>query len=72
MDYFTADYFGMKCKVFKSCITEDSEPLIMNTSSDDIEKAYDLGFTCIGYPTEVVKEISIEEYKSLAKGKSIL
>ena len=44
----------------------------MITSSDDIEKAYSLGFTCIGYPTEIAKEISIEEYESLAKGKSIL
>lgn len=72
MDYFIADYLGMKCKVFKSYLTEDIRPLIMITSSDDIEKAYDLGFTCIGYPTEVVKEISIEEYKSLAQSKSIL
>lgn len=72
MDYFIADCFGMKCKVFKSYMTEDSGPLIMITSSDDIEKAYNLGFTCIGYPTEVAKEISIEEYESLTKGESIL
>ncbi|MBQ8296174.1 MAG: hypothetical protein IJX77_00145 [Ruminococcus sp.] len=72
MDHFIADCFGMKCRVFKSYIIGDSRPLIMITSSDDIEKAYSLGFTCIGYPTEIAKEISIEEYESLAKGKSIL
>ena len=71
MTYFIATYHGMKCKVYRHYLTEDSEPLVMITSPSDLEKAYSLGFSCIGYPNEVAKEITILEYDLLYENKSI-
>ena len=71
MTYFTAAYHGMKCKVYRHYLTEDSEPLVMITNPADLEKAYAMGFSCIGYPNEVAKEITVSEYDLLCENKSI-
>jgi len=59
-------YKGMKCRLYKSYISEDYGPLVMIVSSKDINKAYELGFECIGYPTEIAKIISENEYNILS------
>ena len=43
---------------------ERNESLVMVKNPEDIEKVYEMGFECIGHPTEVVKYISEEEYES--------
>ena len=58
-------YKGMKCRLYKSYMAKDDGPLVMIESNKDIEKAYKLGFNCIGYPTEVAKYITEDEYNLL-------
>ena len=60
------NYSGIKCFLYKSYMAEEDGPLVKIVDSRDIDKAYDLGFECIGYPTELVKYISEEEYLQLA------
>jgi len=64
-------YKGIKCRMFKSYIKENDGPWLLIISSDDIDKAYKLGFDCIGYPDEIAKQISEEEYKILCERKII-
>lgn len=60
-------YKGMRCKLFKCYLSKDDGPLVMITSSADLKKAYDMGFHSIGYPDEVAKKISEEEYNILSR-----
>ena len=46
-------------------MTENDGPLMKLVNSKDIDKAYALGFECVGHPTEIVKYISEDEYKLL-------
>ena len=71
MDYVITEYHGIKCRVFTNYMTEDSEPMVMITSPEDLQKAHALGFTCIGYPNEVAKEITAEDYELLIRNKYI-
>ncbi|ORX75229.1 hypothetical protein BCR32DRAFT_297016 [Anaeromyces robustus] len=58
-------YNGMKCRMFKSYYKENDGPWLMILSSTDINKAYQLGFDCMGYPSEIAKKITEEEYNTL-------
>lgn len=64
-DTVIVSYKGMICKMFRSYLHDNGGPLVMITSPHDIEKAYQLGFDCIGHPTEIAKSISEEEYRIL-------
>ena len=64
MENKIVEYKGIKCTLYKSYMTEDDGPLVKIVDSKDIDKAYELGFECVGHPTEIVKYISEEEYNS--------
>jgi hypothetical protein len=49
-------------------MAEDDGPLVRIINAKDIDRAYALGFKCVGYPDELVKYISEEEYKLLMQG----
>ena len=57
-------YKGIPCKLYDEYMGPGDGPLVMVKYPEDIEKAYEMGFECIGHPTEVVKYISEEEYES--------
>lgn len=57
-------YKGMKCKLLRTYMGEDCS-LIMICNSYDLEKAYSMGFDCLGYPNEIAKKITEEEYNIL-------
>jgi hypothetical protein len=48
-------------------MAEDDGSLVKILNPVDIDKAYELGFECIGYPDEVVKYLTDEEFKQLAE-----
>jgi len=58
-------YKGMTCKLLKYYISKGDGPYVMIINSYDIKKAYEMGFDCLGYPTEIAKKISIYEYHKL-------
>jgi len=58
-------YNGLKCTLYKNYMLEGDGPLVKVVSAMDISKAYEMGFECVGYPTEVVKYLSDEEYNTL-------
>ncbi|MBP2619926.1 2-oxoglutarate:acceptor oxidoreductase [Streptococcus panodentis] len=57
-------YKGMPC-----WLLEAEEPFparVQLISPDDLSKAIQEGFSCWGYPNEIMKEVSAEEYNCLA------
>ena len=60
-------YRGIKCVVLKSYFSKKDGPLLRIANPKDKQKAYALGFKCIGYPNEIVKYITKEEYKKLTQ-----
>ena len=60
-------YGGIRCVVLKSYFSEKDGPLLRIVNPKDKQKAYSLGFKCMGYPDEVVKYITEEEYEKLTQ-----
>lgn len=58
-------YNGMQCRVLEYYMDKDGGPYVMIVNPADIDKAYEMGFECLGYPTEIAKRISREEYDKL-------
>ena len=58
-------YKGMECTLLESYMREGDGPWVMIINSSDINKAYENGFNCLGYPNEVAKRISMDEYNKL-------
>ena len=61
-------YEGMKCTLIENYFCEGDGPYIKIIESKDIDKAYKKGFECMGYPTEIMKKITQDEYRGLVKG----
>ena len=56
-------YKGIPCKLLSA-----EEPFLSRLqiiSPNDISKAMQIGFSCWGYPTEIMKEVTTEELESL-------
>lgn len=60
-------YRGMDCELYEHYFTDDDGPYLRITSPRDIEKAYKCGFECMGYPDEVMKEISRADFDAFKK-----
>lgn len=60
-------YNGMECTLFDSYPGVDGEPIVRINRPQDIDKAYALGFECVGYPDEIVKVVNAKEYEQLLK-----
>lgn len=60
-------YRGIECVVLKSYFSEKDGPVLRIANPKDKQKAYALGFECVGYPDEIVKYITEEEYKKLTQ-----
>ena len=60
-------YYGIRCVVLRSYFSEKDGSLLRLVDPKDKQKAYALGFKCIGYPNEIVKYITKEEYKKLTQ-----
>jgi len=45
-----------------SVVMNDDRPLVKITDPKDIDDAYALGFECIGYPDEIVRYLTEEEF----------
>ncbi len=58
-------YKGIECTLFESYFAGDSEPCVKIMHSNDIDKAYERGFDCPGYPDEIVKYLTADEYERL-------
>lgn len=58
-------YKEIDCYLYKSYMCENDGPLIKIIHSKDIDKAYELGFECIGHPSEIVKYITQDEFNIL-------
>mgnify|MGYP003289626754 CR=1 FL=1 len=61
-------YEGMKCTLIENYFCEGDGPYIKIIESKDIDKAYKKGFECMGYPTEIMKKITQDEYQVFVKG----
>ena len=58
-------YKGMSCWLLE---LEESFPArVQIISTDDFSKAMKLGFSCWGYPNEIMKEVSTKEYECLSR-----
>lgn len=58
-------YKGMSCWLLE---LEESFPArVQIISPDDLSKAMQEGFGCWGYPNEIMKEVSTEEYACLTR-----
>ena len=56
-------YQGIPCKLL---VAEEVFPARLQIiSPNDISKAMQIGFSCWGYPTEIMKEVTPEELVSL-------
>lgn len=58
-------YKGMPCKLFRNYMRENDGPWVMIKFPSDIKKAYEMGFECLGYPDEIAKRITDDEYRRL-------
>ena len=58
-------YKGIECTLFENYPAEDSGPCVRIIHSKDIDKAYECGFDCVGYPDEIVKCLTADEYEYL-------
>ncbi|MCR5292332.1 MAG: hypothetical protein K6E28_05540 [Eubacterium sp.] len=63
----TVEYKGIKCALYKSYMAENDGPLVKILNPMDVDKAYELGFECVGHPDEIVKYISEEEYMEFSE-----
>ncbi|WP_028508909.1 hypothetical protein [Ruminococcus sp. NK3A76] len=61
----TVMYNGMECTLYDSYLGIDSGPVVRINSPQDTDKAYALGFECVGFPDELVKPVTAEEYEQL-------
>ena len=58
-------YKGMSCWLLES---EETFPArVQITSPGDLSKAMQEGFNCGGYPNEIMKEVSDDEYACLTR-----
>ncbi len=60
-------YKGMDCELYEHYFTGGDGPYLRIVSPDDLTKAYAEGFECMGYPDEVMKSITREEYQFFKK-----
>ena len=60
-------YKGMVCELYEHYLTDGDGPYLKITSPDDLKKAHAEGFECMGYPDEVMKQITREEFEILKK-----
>lgn len=58
-------YKEIECTLFESYLADDSGPCVKIIHSEDIDKAYECGFECVGYPNEIVKYLTADEYECL-------
>ncbi|ARC47507.1 MULTISPECIES: hypothetical protein [Streptococcus] len=58
-------YKGMSCWLLES--EEPFPARVQIISPDDLSKAMKLGFSCWGYPNEIMKELSTKEYQCLSR-----
>ena len=56
-------YKGIPCKLLAA--EEPFPSRLQIISPNDISKAMQIGFSCWGYPTEIMKEVTTEELESL-------
>ena len=56
-------YKGIPCKLLAA--EEPFPSRLQIISPNDISKAMQIGFSCWGYPTEIMKEVTPEELVSL-------
>lgn len=61
-------YEGMRCTLIVNYFCEGDGPYVKIIDSQDIDKADEKGFECMGHPTEIMKKISQDEYNVLIKG----
>ncbi len=61
-------YEGMRCTIIENYFCEGDGPYVKISAPQDIDKAYEKGFECMGHPTEIMKKISQDEYNVLVKG----
>lgn len=54
-------YEGMLCEVIDEYMAPGDGPYLKIKFPADIDKALSLGFTCMGYPDEIMKKVSEEE-----------
>lgn len=66
----TVTYKGMECTLFASYFSNDSGPVVRIKHPQDTDRAYSLGFECVGYSDEIVKSVTAEEYEQLLKSGS--
>ena len=60
-------YRDIKCVVLKSYFSEKDDPVLRIVNPKDKQKAYSLGFKCMGHPNEIMKYITEEEYKKITQ-----
>ena len=58
-------YKGMSCWLLE--LEKPFPARVQIISPDDLSKAMQEGFSCWGYPNEIMKEISAEEYACLTR-----
>ena len=58
-------YKGIPCELIENYYVEGDGPYLRIVSYKDVDRAYALGFTCMGYPDEVMLRISKEEMEQL-------
>ena len=61
------NFQGMECELYPWYMREEGTPCLRIKDPKDIQKAYDHGFECVGYPDELVKSLTKEEYENLKK-----
>lgn len=52
-------YHGIPCEIIEDYCRPGDGPYLKIRSSEDIDKAYSLGFTCMGYPDEIMKKVDL-------------
>ena len=58
-------YNGIPCELIENYYAEGDGPYLKIVSGKDVDRAYALGFSCMGYPDEVMLKISEEETEKL-------
>ncbi len=59
------EYHGIPCILYQNYLREGDGPLVRVMHPKDSDAAYRDGFECIGYPDEVVKYLTDDEYQRL-------
>lgn len=55
-------YEGIPCRLLEYYMDKNDGPYVMIINASDKDIAYEKGFVCLGYPTEMAKKITKEEY----------